>query len=99
MQIKANLIKHIGIFGPPKLIRSDNEPGLIEAVTTIKDACGIDWHKTTAAYCPSHNGLVERAVQTVGLALRKLAEINRQAWTDWLQLVSLAYNSRIHTTT
>jgi hypothetical protein len=60
---------------------------------------GVEWQKTVAAYCPSHNGRIERFVGTAGQALRALSEKNQQAWVDWIPFVEHAYNTRIHSST
>ena len=99
-EIAEKLIDWICIFGPCKRIRSDNEPALMsEVMEILKRSIGLEWHKVTASYSPSHNGQIERYVKTFGNALRKLAETNRNKWSDWIQFIDLAYNTRVHTTT
>ena len=96
-EISEKLIDLICTFGPCNRIRSDNEAALVsEAMTKLKLAMGVDWHKTIAS--PAHNDLVERLVQTFGNAIRKLAETNRNKWSQWLPFIDFAYNTRIHST-
>jgi hypothetical protein len=65
----------------------------------VKRAMGVEWHKTVAAYSPSHNGLIEKFAGTFGNAIRKLAEKDHTKWFEWIPFIKLAYNTRIHTTT
>ncbi|MCA9761179.1 MAG: hypothetical protein KC463_06680, partial [Streptococcus sp.] len=98
-EISDKLIDWFCTFGPCKRIRSDNEASLIsEAMTKLKSAMGVEWHKTVASFSPAHNGLVERLVQTFGNAIRKLAETNRNKWAQWLPFIDFAYNTRVHST-
>ena len=65
----------------------------------VKTALGVEWHKTVAAYSPSHNGKIEKFVGTLKNALRELAERDHRKWVDMLKFVKLAYNTRIHSIT
>ncbi|CAF0785603.1 unnamed protein product [Brachionus calyciflorus] len=54
---------------------------------------------TTSPYHPRTNGATERANQTIINCLRKHAEVNTNDWDKWLDIIQLAYNSRVHSTT
>ena len=76
------------------------EPALMsEIMSELKAAMGVEWHKTTAAYSPQHNGQLERYMQTIGIALRKLAELNNEDWEKWPKFIDYAYNTRVNTVT
>jgi hypothetical protein len=99
-EISRRLIDYFCTFGPCKRIRSDNEPGLIgKTIERIKNSMGVEWHKTVASFSPSHNGMIERFVQTFGLAIRKLSEKDKTKWHEWIPFIDLAYNTRIHSIT
>jgi cupin superfamily acireductone dioxygenase involved in methionine salvage len=88
-EIADKLIDWICVFGPCKRIRSDNEPALMsQAMELLKRSIGLEWHKVTASYSPSHNGQIERYVKTFGTAIRKLAETNRNKWSDWIPFIT-----------
>ena len=62
--IGSKLLLYSCTFGPPLRIRSSNEAGLSsEAKVNLKQQLEIEWHKTTAAYSPEHNGLIEKIVK------------------------------------
>ena len=65
----------------------------------LKEILGVEWHKTIAAYNPSHNGQVEKFVHTFTRTLRKLTEKDQSRWDEWLPFIELAYNTRVHSTT
>jgi hypothetical protein len=98
-EIAKRYMEYCCDFGPPKKVRSDNEAGLISALQKLKNIVGLEWHKTVAAYSPSHNGLIERFVGTFSTTIRKLSENNQTKWSDWLSFIELAYNTRVHSTT
>ena len=68
-------------------------------IEKVKSALGVDWHKTVAAYSPSHNGKIEKFVDTLKTALRKLSERDHLKWADMIPFVKLAYNTRVHSVT
>ncbi len=96
----GKFLEYCCLFGPPKRIRSDNEPAFIsDIMNKLKEKLGVEWHKTIAAYNPSHNGLVEKFVHTFTRTLRKLTEKDQSRWDEWLPFIELAYNTRVHSTT
>ena len=93
----TNFIDYFCTYGPPKRIRSDNEAAFTSSVMNeLKKSMGIEWHKTVAAYSPSHNGLIEKFNDTFATALRKLAEKDRKNWRVWLPFIELAYRTRVN---
>ena len=98
-EIAEKLWKYIAIFGPPKIILSDqgNEFNN-QLVNKLITAVGAE-HKITSAYNPRTNGMTERFNQTVIESLRKHTEKEPDEWPKWIPFVSLAYRSRVHSVT
>ena len=53
----------------------------------------------TSPYHPQANGQIERFNATITAALRAHAFKNPLRWTEWLDFVLMAYNTRVHSTT
>ena len=98
-EIAHCLTEYISIFSPPKVILSDLGREFInEIVDNLFSSCGIR-HDFTSSYSPSTNGKCEHGNKTVTGGIRCLSENDTSKWVDWLPSVSLAYNTRVHTTT
>ena len=98
-EISKHLFTYISLFGPPKIILSDQGKEFNnEVVENLLKVSGVD-HKVTSAYNPRTNGEVERFNKTLIDCLRKHAETNPKDWPLWLPFVLLAYRSRIHSVT
>jgi hypothetical protein len=99
IEISEHLLDYISIYGPPKIMISDqgkefnNE--LIKQITT---SSGIE-HRVTAAYNPRTNGMTERFNQTFIESLRKHSEKDQTDWPKWIPFIMIAYKTRIHSTT
>ncbi|RNA32943.1 hypothetical protein BpHYR1_042574 [Brachionus plicatilis] len=53
----------------------------------------------TPPYQPRTNEVTERANQTIMKCLRKHAEENINNWDEWLDYITIVYNTRVHTST
>ena len=90
---------YISIYGPPKVLLSDQGTEFCNAtIRQLTLVCGID-HRITSPYHPNTNGLVERFNQTLVKALKKFCEDSPEEWDRWLHFVLLAYNTRKNSTT
>ena len=98
-EIGSLLRNWICLFGPPKVILSDQGSEFInDIIDGMCNNIGIP-HKITSAYNPRTNGKVERFNQTLIGALRKQVEDNHENWADCLDFVLFAYRTRINTRT
>ena len=98
-EISSKLWMYITIFGPPKIIVSDQGKEFVNSIVKkITDGCGIE-HRITSPYHPQANGMTERFNNTLVLMLKKHAEDDPHNWDLWLPYVLLAYRTRIHTAT
>lgn len=98
-EIAKHLLHFISLFGPPKVLLSDQgREFLNEIVDHLSKASGIE-RKVTSAYHPRTNGLTERFNQTLIQSLAKHAEADPLHWDDWLPYILLAYRTRIHSST
>jgi hypothetical protein len=82
------------LFGPPKVMQSDNGTEFINSmVKKLTAAAGVH-HRTTAPWNPQANGLAERTVRTIKAALRKRLEGAMDRWDEALPGVTLATNTK-----
>jgi hypothetical protein len=95
------LLNHVGTFGVPDQISSDNGPqfvnAIIEALIKIIEAKQI----LSIAYSHEENSIVERANKEVMRHLRAIIFDKKleEAWSTCLPLVSRIMNSAIHEST
>ena len=98
-EIADHVLSFISIFGPPKIILSDQGLEFNNSlVDSILNAVETE-HRVTSGYNPRTNGLTERMNQTLIESLRKHAEMDVNNWDLHVPYIRLSYNSRIHTTT
>jgi transposase-like protein len=71
---QAFLERVVSRFGAPAEVVTDRGSEFEEAFGDLLQKCMID-HRTTSASHPQADGLAERAVQTVKMALRKSMEL------------------------
>ena len=98
-EIASELLLYVSLFGPPKILLSDQGREFCNSVVNqFLVKIGVD-HKVTSAYNPRTNGETERFNQTLAESLRKHSENDPNRWTEWIPFVLMAYRSRVHTTT
>lgn len=98
-EIADRLLVYISLFGPPKIILSDQ--GVEFNNTLVKNILthsGVE-HKVTSGYHPRTNGMVERLNHVFVEALRCQIGANANNWTNWIPYMALCYRSRIHSVT
>ena len=93
------LMEYISIYGPPKVIVTDQGCEFNnKLINNITNAIGVE-HRVTASYNPRTNGTCERFNQTFIESLRKHAEKNQANWHKWIPFILIAYKTRVHSTT
>ena len=75
------------IYGYPTELRTDDGPSFREAFTKELNRFGI-FHKKSAPYCPSGNGLAERAVQSIKNYLSKLGALQQNKLQELLYRIN-----------
>jgi len=99
LEISQHLFSWISTFGPPRVIVSDNGTEFVNSVVAaLSELFGVE-RAVTSPYHPAANGQVERFNATITAALRAHSFQNPLRWTEWLQFVLFAYNTRVHSTT
>ena len=99
IEIAEKLLDYIGLFGPPKIILSDQGTEFNNSVMTeMLNAVGIE-HRVTSAYNPRTNGQTERFNRVFVDSLRKFTGVDSSKWNKWIPFVSLAYRSKVHSST
>jgi len=100
--VANELWKIIGIFGPPKVIHSDNGPEFYaEVVRTLVENPAIGSNQRfTTAYNPHQSGKVESHVKSVTQALHKMIDASyTPSWSSLLPMVQLFLNSKVRQST
>ena len=98
-EIAENLFNYIGMFGPPKIILSDQGTEFCnKIVAELLKVVGVE-HRVTSAYNPRTNGQAERFNKIFVETLRKFLGENVSLWNKWIPFVTLAYRTRIHSST
>jgi hypothetical protein len=92
LELSEKLYMVLCMFGPPKIMQSDNGTEFINAlISKLMQAAGVD-HRQVASYNPRANGLAERTVGTVKRTLLKKLEGMLEHWDDALLGVTHAIN-------
>ena len=85
----------IGLFGPPKVLQSDNGPEFVnDIVKAIVESHAFE-HRTITAYVPRSAGKVESHVKISSTMLRKMMQQTGYEWHILLPCVQLFMNSSI----
>ena len=93
-EIARKLLDFIALFGPPKLLLSDqgtefnNFDELLKKVATE--------HRVTAPFSPRTNGQTERFNKVFVEALARVTSENHLDWQEW---IPLNFRSKIHSST
>ena len=87
------------LFGPPKVLQSDNGSEFVNKVLkSLVQAAGVD-HRWVAAYNPRANGLAERTVRTIKMALKKKLAGSLDRWDEALPGATFTINTKDHALT
>lgn len=97
-EVAKCLLEFVCLFGPPKMILSDNGKEFKGVVDEFLKLTCVD-HAVTASYYPQCNGLAERFNQTLSTMLRKMCEKAPQTWHHWLPFALMCYRAKKHTST
>lgn len=97
-QVANELEYWIQLMGPPRILQCDNGREFKGAVLHILKKHGIKLINSTPRH-PQSQGLVEQGNSVVERKLRAfMAERGTRAWSELLVEVSIAINSKIHST-
>ena len=98
-EIARKLFIYISIFGPPKILLSDQgKEFLNQIINNLANVCGTE-RRVTSPYKPSTNGLTERFNETLIVSLKKHCEEDPKSWDKWIPYVLMAYRTRVHSVT
>jgi transposase InsO family protein len=92
------LIKHVGLFGIPNDVQSDNASQFInEAVKDLQDRLGCR-HINTTPYSKEQNAIVERSNKENNRYLTAIVQEHDclHEWSIYLPLVQRIINSQVH---
>jgi len=93
--IAEKLWNLFSIFGPCKIIQSDNGSEFVNAIVrALLQHEGIS-HRTITAYNPKADGKVECANKTIRQTINKMVEGMHMHWPLYLSFVQLSYNDKI----
>lgn len=91
--------KYICLFGPSKIVISDMGTEFLNKVFEhIAKKAGIEL-RVTSSYQPRANGQTERVNGVMLQLIRKCAADDKENWARWIPFATLAYNTKVHTTT
>ncbi|KZS06649.1 Uncharacterized protein APZ42_029823 [Daphnia magna] len=93
--VKAVLLRH----GAPRQLTTDRERCFIAEVTQNVLRALETNHRTTTAYRPQANGLVERLNHTLADMLSMYVSSDHRDWDESLPFVTFAYNTSRHEST
>ena len=98
--VSTNLVELFYIFGPPKIIQSDN--GKEFTNSTLSDVCS-EWkilQKFSRPRHPQSQGQVERLNQTICRLLQKnLLHNEQKKWIEIISKITFNYNATVHSAT
>ena len=99
VEIAEKLWNFVCLFGPSKVVLSDQGTEFNNAVVdNLIRRVGAE-HVVTSAYHPRTNGQVERFNGELVKCLRRHCEQNPEDWPKWIPYVLLAYRTRVHSST
>jgi transposase InsO family protein len=95
-EIARKLWEMICIFGPPKIIQSDQGGEFCNAIIdSLLKHEGIS-HRVITAYHPQGDGMVERSNSTIRTTINKLVRGMHIHWPLYLPFAQLSYNAKVH---
>jgi transposase InsO family protein len=94
--IVEKLWEMISIFGPPKIISSDNGAEFVNAIIkAFMKHEGIS-HRLITSWHPQASGKVERVNRTMRDTINKLVRGMHVHWPLYLPFAQLSYNDKVH---
>jgi len=94
--IAEKLWEMISIFGPPKIISSDNGAEFVNAIIkAFMKHEGIS-HRLITSWHPQASGKVERVNRTMRDTINKLVRGMHVHWPLYLPFAQLSYNDKVH---
>jgi transposase InsO family protein len=95
------LVQHIGRFGPPSSISSDQGSQFVNTIIESLFKMFVIEHELSLAYSHEENGIVERANKEDLRHLRALVNDSRlvSQWPLYLPFVMRIINSKVHSST
>jgi transposase InsO family protein len=88
------LLEVLWVFGPMKVVQSDNGPEFVNGVLEkLMEKAGVE-HRFVAAWNPRANGLAERFVRTVKKLIYKKLEGRVNDWDEELGPATFAVNKK-----
>uniref|UniRef100_A0A914EPM1 RNA-directed DNA polymerase n=1 Tax=Acrobeloides nanus TaxID=290746 RepID=A0A914EPM1_9BILA len=98
-EVSEALLKIFCIYGIPDTLASDRgKEFLNEVMTNLSQMMGFK-QIHTSAYCPASNGQAERFNANIVNMLATFVNKAGNNWTDYLSLVTAAYNATVNTIT
>ncbi len=98
-EIAYCVLKYISLFGPPKIILSDQGQEFSNSlVKSLLNLTGTV-HVVTSPYKPSTNGKVERQNGIISQMIRKHVGEKRTDWPKYIPWIQYCLNTRNHSTT
>ncbi|OBQ32496.1 MAG: hypothetical protein AN485_21335 [Anabaena sp. MDT14b] len=95
-EIATHLRKLFLMFGPPRIIQSDNGSEFVNIqVVQMLSATGVD-HRRISTYHPEANGAAERHVRTVKECLRTFMKGDTGHWPRHVDEVQYTLNTSVH---
>jgi transposase InsO family protein len=96
----AELVAHelwslIALFGPPRILQSDNGSEFTnEVIRTLVQLTGIE-HRFISPYNPRADGKVERAIGTVMSIIKKMLHGTDNHWPLFVSFAQLSFNCKV----
>ena len=98
-EIASQLWNYFSIFGPTKIMLSDQGKEFMNSVVDkLLSNIGTE-HTVTSPYHPQCNGMAEKLNSTLISTIRKHTDSDPLNWHKWLPYCLLAYRSRVHSST
>ena len=98
-EVADKLNEFIAIFGPPKIIQSDNGPEFVNDVMRAFVKLYNIEHRFILPYNPRADGKVERSVGVTTMIIKKFLHGAHETWPLFLPFAQLTYNDKISSIT
>ena len=80
-------------FGCPRILLTDLGSQFTSAVMKEVNSILLTQHRTTSAYRPQTNGMIERFHKSLSLALSHLISISQKDWDDFIPMALFVFRS------